>query len=79
MKQPKLAETISDRKMRRTKKVCNECQQNKPLTEFSKYIGNTCRSLDGFRTVCKKCRNAKEAARLRAKRERIKNAKIQTA
>lgn len=79
MKQPKLAETISDRKMKRVKKICNKCQIEKPLTEFSKYIGNTCRSRDGFRTECKKCRNTQEAERLRAKRERIKNAKIQTA
>ena len=82
MKKPKpqkLAETISDRKRRRTYKVCNKCQQSKPLTEFGIYYGNTCRSADGFRTECKQCRNKTETERLRAKRERIRNAKIQAA
>lgn len=76
MKPPKLAETISERKRSRIKKLCNKCQQEKPLTEFSKYYGKTCRSTDGFRTECKQCRNETERLRLRAKRERIRNANI---
>lgn len=44
-------------------KLCVTCGFYKPLEEFHKYVGRTCRSPDGRRSECKKCRNAKERAR----------------
>lgn len=76
MKKPKpkkLAETITQRQLSILKKVCNVCEKEKPLAEFSKYIGKSCRSADGFRTTCKSCRSKREAERLRVKREKLRN------
>jgi len=76
MKKPKpkkLAETITPRQLTILKKVCNVCEKEKPLAEFSKYIGKSCRSADGFRTTCKSCRSKREAERLRVKRALAKD------
>ena len=44
-------------------KRCGTCGLRKPLEEFHKYVGRTCRSPDGHRAECKKCRNQKERVR----------------
>lgn len=44
------------------KKRCTTCGNQKPLTEFHKYVGDNCRSRDGYRAECKLCRNAKQKA-----------------
>lgn len=54
-------------------KVCSNCGQKKPLSEFHKYTGKTARSPDGHRAMCKVCRNAIEVARNLAKREAAQN------
>ena len=41
------------------KKRCSSCGLHKPLSEFHTYTGATARSKDGYRSECKKCRNAK--------------------
>lgn len=50
-------------------KRCVTCGFVKPLTGFHKYVGRTCRSPDGYRAECKKCRNEKERKRQQAYRD----------
>lgn len=53
---------------KRILKMCRCCGVEKPLSEFHKYTGATCRSPDGRRAICKVCRN--EQAREYARRKR---------
>lgn len=43
--------------METTTKICRVCGQEKPISEF----GKSKQYKDGINTLCKKCRNAKQA------------------
>lgn len=49
------------------RKRCIQCCERLPLSAFHK---SSVASIDGYRNVCKSCRRATEAARIREKRNK---------
>ncbi|EEO3279184.1 hypothetical protein G6K69_004277 [Salmonella enterica subsp. enterica serovar Rubislaw] len=50
------------------RKRCIQCRERLPLSAFHK---SSVASIDGYRNVCKSCRRATEAARIREKRNEL--------
>lgn len=50
------------------RKRCIQCRERLPLSAFHK---SSVASIDGYRNVCKSCRRATEALRIREKRNEL--------
>lgn len=50
------------------RKRCIQCRERLPLSEFHR---SSVASIDGYRNVCKSCRRATEALRIREKRNEL--------
>ena len=74
LRQAELAESQRILLQKQPHRVCNNCYQNKPLTEESyTYYSSTGPYAGQFRRVCRSCNNTASISRSKIWRERVKN------